>query len=128
MNSQTIAAEIIAADARRRAALVAGDIDQLRMLLSASLVYVHSNALREDHETYLRKLSDGTYRYLAMEGQDQSVRLVGGAALLEGRTIIVPVVANGPPPRLDCRSILIWRQDDDRWKLEYYQGTLLPAA
>lgn len=117
---------VLAADAARRAALVGGEFEPLEALLAPDLIYIHSNGLVEDRETYIRQISQGIYRYAAMEAAEQDVETIGDLALLQGRVLITPKTLDGViRPLLNCRSIMIWRENDGRWQLKFYQGTLI---
>src|SRR4028118_32531 len=73
--------EVLAADARRIAAMVQGDLKALEGLLAEDLTYTHSNGQVETRTRFLEGLRAGTLRYLAVEPSDAVVRVHGGSAL-----------------------------------------------
>ena len=110
------------ADQRRFRAMTANDLDTLAALLSADLVYVHSDATSESKEEFLQRLRSGSLRYHSIEPMDIIVRSYGRAAVVTGRAKID--VTNAAVRRmLDMRYTAVDRANGGRWQLVSWQST-----
>lgn len=111
--------EIIAAEARRFAAIVKADPAELRECLDEKLVYVHSNSVVEDRETYIAKLVSGERRYLAFapgartfrELADGAVACIGELEVRGGSAaaaVVVPLVCTAVYQRVGHWKMVLW--------------------
>src|ERR1700687_4294369 len=64
-----------------RAAQFAADAKALDALCAAELSYSHSSGRVEDKPTFIANATDGKSKYLSLEYQDPSIRVVGPAAI-----------------------------------------------
>lgn len=116
--------EIEEIEARRRAAMVAGDLAALERLIDDEALYVHTNGLRETKAEYMALVRDGTYRYQAVNQPEMAVRMLGDSvAVVTGRTILHAIVPGGDIKVVDGRSIVLWARRGGEWKMQHYQGT-----
>ena len=76
--------EIIAAETRRFAAVMRADSAELLECLAENMVYVHSNAVVEDRETYIAKLVSGERKYLGFKPGARTLRQLGDAVACIG--------------------------------------------
>jgi Domain of unknown function (DUF4440) len=117
---------------QRRAALLAGNADALAPLLSETLVYVHSTAVRDSKGTYLAKLRGGMLRYLSLEFTDLQADVSAGAVLVTGRMAAM-VLREGQERQVKSVFLTVWLPEPDDgavqampWRLRAHQGTPLP--
>lgn len=120
--------EIRALEARRYAAMEAGDIGALEALLSDRLVYAHSNATTDSKASYLDTLRDGSLRYLSVDFTTEQVLEAGpGAAAALGR-MSARVFRYGAEREIASLTLALWAKEGDAWRLLAYQPTSLPKA
>ena len=81
------AAEVLAADDARYAAMIAQDFDALGKLLADDLLYTHSTSATDTKAQYLAALRSGKYRYRAARREGVTVRIQGTIAIVNGRRI-----------------------------------------
>lgn len=117
--------EIRAADARRIAAVVQGDVTTLAALLTEDLTYTHSNGKLETREQFLAGISAGTLDYKSIEPSDVQVRVYGGSAVMTGRAA-VKVMAEGKDRALAMRFTSVWVRSEGGWRMAAWQSTSLP--
>ena len=118
---------VLAADAARCSALVAGDVDALGALLTDDLVFVHSSGNRDDKDRVLRAVGSGAVVYESIDVAQVAGRIVGDVAYLTG-DICLKVVNRGEPVTVDNHFLSVWVRDQDRWQLAAFQGTKRPQA
>lgn len=118
--------EIEQIEARRRAAMVACDLDALDELIDDEALYVHTNGLLETKAEYLAHVRDRTYRYQAVTQPEMAVRMLSeNVAVVTGLIILHVVVPGGNIQSAEGRSIVLWARRDSGWKMQHYQGTRL---
>jgi ketosteroid isomerase-like protein len=72
-------------EAHHRAALIANDIAALERMHAEDRIHVHGDGRRENKETYLAPLRDGSVRYTALEPfGEELVRVDGPTGVLTG--------------------------------------------
>jgi ketosteroid isomerase-like protein len=103
-----------------------GPADELARVLSDDLIYVHSNGLIDDRKSYLEKYRDGTFLYHRIEGRIEQVIVLGSDALAVSGVSDMEVTVKGVSKRIKSISLVIWRRDDDVWRLVAHQNTLMP--
>lgn len=127
MTDTTLFETISELDNQRSKALLAGDIDLVETFMGSSLHYVHSSSTDEDLNTYLEKLRNGFYKYLALDCSEQDYRRFGETVIVNG-IIHVHVIANGADKDFNARYTQIWVTEDSAWKMVGWQTTLLPVS
>jgi len=65
-----------------RAAQVAADAKAFDVLCAAELSYSHSSGRVEDKATFIANATNGKSKFLSLEYQDTSIRVVGPAAIV----------------------------------------------
>lgn len=118
--------DILALEARRYAAMTAGDTAALEPLLHDALVYTHSSALVDDKRSYLAGIASGKFRYKGIERAEERVHVYGDAALVTGRAAI-EVDVDGRPKSLRLRYLNVWVRQGGAWRLAAWQSTSLPG-
>ncbi|MFM7154592.1 MAG: nuclear transport factor 2 family protein, partial [Bacteroidota bacterium] len=72
--------QVLASELKRFSLMTNRDTVQLRDYLSEDLVYIHSNALRENTAEHIRAISTGKIVYQRMDRKRADVRLYGRTA------------------------------------------------
>ena len=113
---------ILAADARRFAALTRGDLAALDGLLANDLTYTHTNGQMETKAQFLETLRSGKLRFLSAKPSEQAVRVYGDIAVVTGRAE-VKARAKGQEVLLPLRFTEVWVKSGGAWKLTAWQST-----
>jgi len=121
------AAEVLAADDARYAAMIAQDFDALGRLLADDLLYTHSTAVTDTKAQYLAALRGGKYRYKAARREGTTVRIHGTTAIVNGRSLI-DVDVEGVPKSLANVFINVWVRTPGGWQMTGWQSTTVPKA
>lgn len=119
------------AEEQRRQALLQGDWQALRALLSDDLVYVHSTTARDSKPDLMAKLEGGQLQYLALSFEDLQARLIGGCVLITGR-MSAEVSKQGVSRQVRSLFMTVWTAACDangrtHWQLAAHQGTPVPV-
>lgn len=107
-------------------AQISRDTLTLDRLLSADLIYVHSNALLETKADFLHSISGGGIQYLEMRKlSGDPERRWGRTALLSG---VVAVRGNfrDTPFDVQLRYNSVYRKERGVWELVSWQSTRIP--
>jgi hypothetical protein len=121
--TQAIRDAVLEAEARRCAAMLAGDTTALERLLDPRLHFSHASGAVDDKKDYLAKIAAGRIRYVAIDWSEQKVIVLGEAALLAGRMSTL-VTVDGVEKRLENRVLTVWGQSAE-WRLVAFQSTPL---
>ncbi|WP_399685746.1 nuclear transport factor 2 family protein [Xenophilus sp.] len=119
------AAEILALEERRRAAMLADDVETLRTLLAPDLRYVHSTGGVESQGSLLKLLASGqtVYRQLAFA---LAVTRTADAAIVSGEMRALVQRVDVQREIATC-YLAVWLRRAGAWQLAAFQGTSLPA-
>jgi hypothetical protein len=118
--------EITALEVRRYAAMKAGDVAALRTLLSARLVYSHSDATQDSLESYLATLTTGTLRYHDIQFETKAILDAGPDAAVALGTMSADITRNGTAKSIAAMTCAVWAREAGAWRLLAYQPTALP--
>lgn len=121
------AAEVLAADDARYAAMIAQDFEALGRLLADDLLYTHSTAVTDTKAEYLAALRGGKYRYKAVRREGASVRVHDAIAIVNGRSFL-EVDVDGVPRSLANVFVNVWVRTPVGWQMTAWQSTPLPKA
>ena len=114
---------LMQADAERRAAMVAGDLDALEHLLANDLTWTHSSGKTDSRSGFLDVLGAGTTVYHTLDTRDTSVRQYGDVYLLDG-VVFGDVTKDGQDKKLINRFLTVWRKNDEgSFQLHAWQST-----
>jgi ketosteroid isomerase-like protein len=124
--TETIRAEILAAEAQRCSALMAGDISALGALMSDDLVHVHGNGKIDGKDAYL----DGVAKLYVFHGVERgklNIRLYGNVAVVVG-TLQQTVSVRGVEKINEISAITTqtWLRDAAGWKQTTCHNAFLP--
>ena len=114
--------EVLEAERRRAAAMVAGDVAALAACLDDELVYIHATGVQHGREQLLEYLGTGP-RYEEVCLHPRRVLVCGEAALVFGDLQLRLVRANGD--RVEARSLVTeaWVRRRQCWRLASFQST-----
>jgi ketosteroid isomerase-like protein len=121
------AAEVLAADDARYAAMIAQDFAALDRLLADDLLYTHSTAATDTKAAYLAALRGGKYRYKAARCEGVTVRIHGTTAIVNGRGFI-EVDVDGVPRSLTNAFMNVWVRTPEGWRMTAWQSTPVPQS
>ena len=119
--------EILEVERALYRAQVAGSVDDLRPMLGANLVYIHSTGVAETRETYLAGVASGLYEYGEIGSHHTRVQVFDGVAITNG-VMDMTVSAHGAAKTLiHLLFCLVWIREDNAWRLDFRQATRIPA-
>lgn len=124
-NEQTLAA-VRALDAERVAAMIAKDRATLERLLSADLVYTHSNALVDSKKSYIDGVVSLKFDYRKVDTSEVSQQVYGDTVITTGRAVI-ELAAAGKTRVLNNRFVHVWAKGPAGWQFVAWQSTPIPA-
>ena len=101
-----------------RAAQFAADAKTLDGLCAAELSYSHSDARIEDKATFIANATSGKSKWLSLEYQDVSVRVVGPAAIVRFHWVgESEAAADGKKSATNLHVLMNWQKQGADWKL-----------
>ncbi len=115
--------QILKAELLRFEAMTRKDTQALSRLLSADLIYLHSNGLQENKQQHLDAIASGTIVYRTMYRQpDSKVRQYGKTALVNGM-VIVNGDFQGKSFSVNLLYTAVYRRQKRQWRLANWQST-----
>jgi hypothetical protein len=117
---------VLAAEDRRYAAMVDGDLGVLDELYADELSYTHSNGVRDTKAEYFAKLRERYYVYHHIDHPVERVEVAGDAAMVVGR-MTADLDSGGVRKTIDCLAIAVWTRSASTWRLLAYAPTPLPS-
>ena len=118
------AEEVWQLEGKRRAALIAGDLDTLESLCADELTYTHTNGTIDTKKTYMKSLRSGV-RYEAMDFLEVSLARYDSTVVMVGLARIAVKSSSGPI-RFRARFTGVWARQDERWRFVAWQTTRVP--
>jgi ketosteroid isomerase-like protein len=101
-----------------RAAQIAADAKALDGLCAAELSYSHSDGRVEDKATFLANATNGKSKWLSLEYQDVSIRVVGRAAIVRFHWVgESEAAADGKKSATNLHVLMNWQKQGADWKL-----------
>lgn len=118
------AEEVWQLEAKRRALLLAGDLDALSELCSDEMTYSHTNGLVDNKTSYFKMLRSGA-RYVQMDLSDVKIARYDSTVVITG---VAQVAVNSPNGRTGFRARFtdVWAKQQDRWRFVAWQTTRMP--
>jgi ketosteroid isomerase-like protein len=116
---------VSAAVEKFRQAMVASDKATLEKMSSEQLSYGHSNGLVEDRTAFLEQFVTGQTDFVTITLSDQTVRIVGDAAVVRHR-LVGDTNNNKVPGKVDLMVLMVWEKQKGEWKLLARQAVKLP--
>ncbi|GAA3706610.1 nuclear transport factor 2 family protein [Streptomyces tremellae] len=116
-------AQILAAEERRRAALLATDLDALDDLYDETLVHTHAPGLTHDKAQLLEHVAT-RQAYLGITRGPLTIRLIGDAAIVTGRITNRLDSPDGTERIVQGQAIQVLRRcEDGAWRFVSFQMT-----
>ena len=101
-----------------RLAQIKADPEALAALCAAELSYSHSSGKVEDKPTFIATATDGKSKFLSLEYQDPSIRVVGPAAIVRFHWVgEQEAVADGKKSATNLHILMNWQKQGADWKL-----------
>ena len=101
-----------------RSAMVAADAKAFDGLCAPELSYSHSDGHVEDKATFIKNATAGKSKFLSLEYQDPSIRVVGDAAIVRfhwlGESESIP---DGKKSSTNLHILMNWQKQGGEWKL-----------
>jgi uncharacterized protein (TIGR02246 family) len=117
---------VLAAQDRRIAATIAGDVAALAGMMTADLTYTHSSGVEEPKAEFLEALKNGKYAYREIVPRDRRVRVHGDAAIVSGPCHVV-IEPGGKRTEVDLYFTELYVKEAGEWRMALWQSTRLPA-
>lgn len=127
VDSDADKAAVLAAETALYRAMIDTDLAALSGILSADLVYIHSTAVAEGRDLYLKRVSERRYDYRSIASRDVTVRIRQDLAVMYGTLDMDVATAGGPPVMMHLLFTLVWTRQDGAWKLSLRQSTNIPS-
>ena len=109
-------------------AQIAGSVEELKPMLGADLVYIHSTGVAESKQEYLAGVADGLYEYGMIESRDTRLQVFADVAIMNG-IVDMTVSAHGAAKQLIHLLFgLVWVRQSDAWRLDFRQATRIPSG
>ena len=121
-----IVARIRALEARRYQAMTDGDVAVLDDLLSADLVYSHSDATRDSKQSYLERIANGYFDYGPLTHPEEAIVVHGDCAIVTG-DMRGEVQIAGQQRVLNSSALAVWAREGEKWMLLAFQPTRYPS-
>jgi uncharacterized protein (TIGR02246 family) len=118
---------VLAAQDRRIAATIAGDVAALSAMMTADLTYTHSSGVEESKAEFLEGLTSGKYVYREIVPRGRKVRVHGNAAVVSGPCHVV-IEPGGKRTEIDLYFTELYMNEDGQWRMALWQSTRLPAT
>ena len=121
--------QVLQAEKDRFAAMVKGDRAALEKLLSDDLTYIHSTALLETKEQFLKSVTSGNIDYVSIVPNEKEwkIRIEGNTAIVNGLAA-VNVIDTGKDRKITIRFTTVQSNRGGAWQLRTWQSTVVPAA
>jgi ketosteroid isomerase-like protein len=126
MANADIAEQIRALEARRHQAMTDGDVAALDDLLSADLVYTHSDATRDTKQSYLERIANGYFDYGPLIHPEEAIVVHGDCAIVTG-DMRGEILIDGKQRILNSRTLAVWTREGEKWLLLAFQPTKYPS-
>jgi hypothetical protein len=101
-----------------RAAQFVANAEVLDSLCAAELSYSHSDGRVEDKATFIANATNGKSKFLSLEYQDPTIRVVGPAAIVRFHWVgEQQAVAGGKKSATNLHILMNWQKQGADWKL-----------
>jgi len=123
LNAQSKSTQkVLETETQRFAAMMRADTLALRPMLAEELVYVHSNALKENKSEHLAAIASKKLVYEKMDREEASVRFYGKTALVNG-IVKVKGTIKGNAFEVRLFYLAVYRKKKGAWVMINWQST-----
>ena len=125
--SEPLIAQILAAEQRRRTALIEENHVQVEQVFADDLVYVHTTGLIHDKAQYLAYARD-VVRYLDVQRDQLQVRVYGDTAVMTGfQTNTLQKRGDSHTVKGEGFVTQVWVNGPQGWQIASFHGSRLPS-
>ena len=96
-------------------------------LMSHDLQFVHSSGLKDGKKQYLDAIETGTVIYRSADSRIEAVVPLGDQAFIAHGVVKMEATVRGTERGLHSIFMVVWRREQDAWRLVARQTTLLPV-
>lgn len=97
--------------------MIRKDTDLLRSLMSEDYCLVHMTGVRQSKETFLRRLTGGTFNYYSADHDSIEVRIDGDEAVMTGKSRVLAAVYGGGKHGWRLQGDFTLKNENGSWKL-----------
>lgn len=97
--------------------MIAKDETKLKSVLDDSFVLVHMTGMRQDKESFIKTVMDGTLNYFSAEHENMPVEINGNSAVLTGQSYVVATVFGGGKSGWHFQQKCSLRKVEGEWKI-----------
>lgn len=108
--------------------LLNADATALTDLLSDDLQFVHSSGLKDDKTNYLDAVRAGAVIYRSANSRIETVVPLGNESFIASGSLKMEATVRGTERSLHSLFMVVWRREQETWRLVAHQTTLLPAS
>ncbi|HEX7028078.1 MAG TPA: nuclear transport factor 2 family protein [Gammaproteobacteria bacterium] len=108
------------------AALLKPDRDRLEKLTSPALSYGHSSGKLENRAQFIQSMLDGVSRFLSIELDNRTISICGDVAIARHVLFAHTHDKGKEPGTIRIGILLVWRYEQDDWRLLARQAYRLP--
>jgi ketosteroid isomerase-like protein len=119
--------QVLQAEKERFAAMVKGDKSALEKLIADDVTYVHSTALLQNKDEFIKSVLGGNIDYVSIvpSTADTKIRINGNTAILNGLAD-VNVIDTGKDRKIKIRYTTVYTNRAGAWLLQAWQSTVVP--
>jgi hypothetical protein len=107
--------------------LLNADATALADLLSDDLQFVHSSGLKDDKTNYLDAVGAGAVIYRSANSRIETVVLLGNESFVASGSLKMEATVRGTERSLHSLFMVVWRREQETWRLVAHQTTSLPV-
>jgi hypothetical protein len=123
--SDSLSAEVLAAENGRTAALVRSDVASLEKILADDLTYVHASGKVDTKASMLEAIRSGQIHYISWQAKNMHVRALGNTAVLNGEYLVRVTDRRVQPDPFDINILIlsVYAKRSGRWQQIAWQST-----
>ena len=107
--------------------LLRGDAEALTDLVSDDLQFVHSSGLRDGKKQYLDAVRTGAVIYRSEESRIETVVPLGDQSFIASGAVKMTATVRGTERNLHSLFMVVWRREQETWRLVAHQTTSVPS-
>jgi hypothetical protein len=125
-NSDSAFAQVLAADDKRYAFMLAKDYEGLAGILDDAILYTHSTGVTDTKDSYLNLMRSGVVTYKSVNRQKEMFTRSGDTVMFVGEALVEAVV-KGDVKQLNNRFTTTWVRRDGNWTMLSWASTPIGA-
>lgn len=108
-------------------AMIHSDKTALKKLTDKKLSYGHSSGKIENQDKFIESLLSGASDFVSIDLQNQNYEVVDNIGVAR-HILVAETNDGGVPGKVKIGVMMVWRYDNDQWKLLVRQAYKLPPA